>query len=59
MRKESEDYVEIPALLGLLVLSVKEDLLETEDSLVQMGCRDQRVLKEIVEYQAHQDRKVL
>lgn len=51
--------MEIPALLGLLVLSVKEDLLETEDSLVQMGCRDQRVLKEIVEYQAHQDRKVL
>lgn len=59
VRRESEDHVEIPALLGLLVPSVKEDPLETEDSLVQMGCRDQRVLKEIVEYQAHQDRKVL
>lgn len=59
VRKESEDYVETLALLALLVLLVKEDLLGTEDSLVQMGCQDLRVLKEIVEYQAHQDRKVL
>lgn len=59
MRKESEDHVETPARSALPVPSVREELLETEDSLVLTGCRDRRVLKEIVEYLAYQGRKVL
>lgn len=59
VKKGSEDNVETLVQLVLLVPSVKEELLETEDFLVLMDCRDQRELKEIVEHQAHQDRKVL
>lgn len=58
-KKGSEDSVETPALSVPLVPSVREDLLVTEDSLVLMGCQDLRVLKEIVEYLAHQGQKVL
>lgn len=58
MRKESEDHVETPALLALLVPSVREELLETEGSLVLMGCQDQRVLKEIVAHLAQEGQKV-
>lgn len=58
-KKGSEDSVETPALSVLSVPSVREELLVTEDSLVPMGCQDLRVLKEIVEYQAHQGQKVL
>lgn len=50
--------METQALSVLLVPSVREDLLETEGSLVLMGCQDQRVLKEIVEHLAHQGQKV-
>lgn len=44
--------------LVLLVPSVREDLLETEGSLVLMVCQDQRGLKEIVAHLAHQGQKV-
>lgn len=59
VKKESEDNAETPALSALSVPSVREELLVTEDSLVLMGCQDQRVLKEIVEHLAHQGQKVL
>lgn len=59
VKKESEDHVETLALSALLVPSVREALLVTEDSLVLMGCLDLRVLKEIEEYLAYQDLKVL
>lgn len=59
VRKESEDLGEIPVLLAPMVLSVKEELLVTEDSLVLMGCQDRRVLREIVEHLALVGQKVL
>jgi len=59
VRKESEELGETPVLLALTVLSVKEALLVTEDSLVLMDCQDQRVLREIVEHLALVGQKVL
>lgn len=59
MKKESEDHVETLALLALPVPSEREELLVTEDSLVLMGCQDQRVLKEIVDHLAHQGQRLL
>lgn len=59
VKKESEDNVETPDLSALMVPSVKEELLATEDSLVLMGCQDLRVHKEIVEHLVHQGQKVL
>lgn len=59
VRKGSEDHGETLALLALPVLSAREELLVTEDSLVLMDFQDLRVLKEIVEHLAHQGQKVL
>lgn len=59
VKKESEELGEIPVLLVPLVLSVKEALLVTEDSLVLMGCQDRRVLREIAEHLALVGQKVL
>lgn len=59
VKKESEELGEIPVLLVPPVLSVKEVLLVTEDSLVLMGCQDRRVLREIVEHLALVGQKVL
>lgn len=59
VKKESEELGEIPVLLVPPVLSVKEALLVTEDSLVLMGCQDRRVLREIVEHLALVGQKVL
>lgn len=51
--------METLALLALPVPSEREELLVTEDSLVLMGCQDQRVLKEIVDHLAHQGQRLL
>lgn len=59
VRKESEDHGEILVLSALMVPSVREELLVTEDSLVLMGCQDLRVLKEIVAQVDQEDPKVL
>lgn len=59
VKKESEDSAETPALWAPSAPSAREELLVTEDSLVLMGCQDLRVLKEIVEYPAHQGQKAL
>lgn len=59
VKKESEELGEIPVLLVPPVLSVKEALLVTEDSLVLMGCQDRRVLREIAEHLALVGQKVL
>lgn len=59
VKKESEDNAETLALSALPAPLEREDLLVTEDSPVLMGCQDLRVLKEIVEYLAHQGPKVL